>query len=107
MKIELEKTRKESKTYIEANLLWNLIVVYKGTSNDKLLNFFKSIDFRDENNNKRIVESIHSISVDSYMSFGIWFENEKEMEIHPFYYARVSSWFKQYIDKHIVKIEWK
>lgn len=105
--IDLVKQNKESKSYIEANLLWNLIVVYKGTSNNKLLNFFKSMDFRDENDNKRVVESIHAISNDSYMSLGIWFENEKEMEVYPFYYARVSVWFKQYIDRHISKIEWK
>ena len=103
----MNKEFKNSKEYIEANLLWNIIVVYKGTSNDKLLNFFKSMDFRDENNNKRIVESIHTVSVDAYMSFGIWFKNEKEMEIYPFYYARVSGWFKQYINKHIARIEWK
>lgn len=103
----MNKELKNSKEYIEANLLWNLIVIYKGTSDDKLLNFFKSMDFRDENNNKRVIESIHAVSVDTYMSFGIWFEKEKEMEIYPFYYARVSSWLKQYIDKHITKIEWK
>ena len=96
-----------SHNYIEANILWNLITIYKGLSDDKLLNFFKSMEFRGEDNNRRVVESINVIKVDGYMTFSIWFENEKEVSLYPFYYARVSSWFKSYINKNIIRIEWK
>lgn len=104
---DIKEIRLQSKNYIEANLLWNLISIYKGASNDKFLDFFKNMDFRDEHNNKRIVESIHVINNNGFMTFGIWFKNESEISLYPFYYARVSNWFKNYIDSNIIKIEWK
>ena len=88
--------------------LHNLIAVYKGTSDNKFVNYLNTIDRRDEAGNKVKVDSINSVNVDGKMQLAIFFDNNaEEATLYSFESMLVTKWFKGYLENCINKIDWK
>lgn len=88
--------------------LHNLIVVYKGFSDNKFVNYLNTIDRRDKNGNKILIEKINSTIVEGKIHFVVFFNNDnKEATLYSFESMVVNNWLTGYLENCVNKIEWK
>lgn len=91
------------KNLFESNLLWTLIVTYKGA--DK---FYETtfIDFPYEGVNPTDVYDMRACSDDGEMCFYIVFKDDRETLKLYFKHASVTHRLKMFMRYHLLKITW-
>ena len=90
--------------------LHSLIIVYKGFSDNKFVDFLNKFYPQCDETRKVVTKfiSVSSVKIDEEMQFAVFFDDGKlEADLYSFKSERVKNWLRNYLDKCITRIEWK